>query len=89
MNSFDLVGQETELAEVDFWLERDYGRNRRDPGAAWVVVPIIGTFLLCIVAMASTFVVEDAKRQKDAAGGFQPSTEEATTYGKSGNYTPL
>merc|ERR1719198_2595506 len=58
------------LKDVRFFLNRDLGRDRRDPGAAMIVYPIIGSLLLFGFVMFATFVSEDPLRKGESAGGL-------------------
>jgi len=69
-NAFAFVGEDPVEADFDFHLTRHIGRDRREPGAAWIVVPIVGTVLLCVGVMVSLFVREDVRRTKESAGGL-------------------
>lgn len=53
-NTFD----EGVLAEYDFYLDRDTGRNRRQTGEYLILLPIIGTILLASAVMSSLFVTD-------------------------------
>jgi carbonic anhydrase len=76
-NSFDLPGVTKELEEFDTWQLRqpisgkDGGRDWRDPSPAWIIMPIFFTVVLCIVAMAATFVREDLRRREEGSGGLE------------------
>jgi len=81
-NSFDMVGEDNIPTDYDFWVLKYDGRNRLDPGAAWIILPTLLGFLLCCAVMAGTFVREEARKRKDGAGL-------AETIGLSASYTPI
>eukprot|EP00929_Paragymnodinium_shiwhaense_P049914 TRINITY_DN25171_c0_g1_i1.p1 TRINITY_DN25171_c0_g1~~TRINITY_DN25171_c0_g1_i1.p1 ORF type:complete len:943 (-),score=195.17 TRINITY_DN25171_c0_g1_i1:266-3094(-) len=81
-NSFDMVDETNEAADYDFWVLKDDGRNRRNPGAAWIVLPVFLTALLCCIVMAASFVREETRKRKEGAGL-------AETIGSASAYAPI
>lgn len=70
-NSFDAPGEDKTLTTYDFWGGRDYGRYRRDPSTWEIAIPIIGTLMLCVFAMAATFVNQEPNLKHESAGGMK------------------
>mmetsp|Transcript_13844 Transcript_13844/g.30519 ORF Transcript_13844/g.30519 Transcript_13844/m.30519 type:complete len:904 (+) Transcript_13844:124-2835(+) len=57
-------------AEYEHFLNREMGRNKRNPPIGYIAFPIIGTILLCFTAMFGIFQREDKARKMSSAGGL-------------------
>jgi len=67
-------------ANYDFFLNRKVGRDRWQPAPGAILVPIVGTVLLTVAIMFSTFVREDIRRKRESAGGLEQTIGKAQPY---------
>jgi carbonic anhydrase len=70
LNNFEAPGDEADMTDYAFWLDRYHGRDREKP-TPWVVLGgIIGGIIIAILIMVATFVPQNQVALAQSAGGL-------------------
>jgi hypothetical protein len=77
MNTFKAVGEVWNIKKYDYYLDRNYGRNRDTPSSFIVLGGIVGSIVIAVLIMFATFIPQNTETLKGSAGGL---TSETTTF---------
>jgi carbonic anhydrase len=77
MNSFKASGEVWDLKTYDYYLDRNYGRDRDKPSSFIVLGGIVGAIVIAVLIMFATFIPQNMESLKGSAGGL---TSETSTF---------